>query len=177
MIAAKNTTKSTAIPARIFQGRRNRYDRREAREMATAVGRAVTGGVAAPPVPDTCVAVGNDFVEGDTGVDAAIGVDVAAGALVGSATTVWGAVACPLVPVGEALGEEVGEGAITVPVRAAPGTKVGCAVAVRVLVAGTEVVVASVLVGVGGWRVGLIRVGVPGPGVGERVGTVWRAGS
>jgi hypothetical protein len=100
------------------------------------------------------------------------------------------AVACSRVYVGETFGEAVGStdfddvGVTVVLARVASGgwVAVGCTEALTVSVGRTAVdvaesTVAEAAVDVGNWAEGLFRVGVTGPGVGERVGTVWRAGS
>jgi hypothetical protein len=92
--------------------------------------------------------------------------------------------------VGEAVGGSVGEAgiAVAVGVVAEATVDVGCAVEVCVAVGGAEVAVKAAAVAVGGAAAGVFvgsfddgglvaGIGKVGSGVGERVGTVWRAGS
>jgi hypothetical protein len=81
---------------------------------------------------------------------------------------------------GEAVGctdsEDVGVTAVLVCVASEGWVAVGPTDASTVSVGRTAVDVAESAVGVGNGLEDLPRVGVAGPGVGERVGTVWRAG-
>jgi hypothetical protein len=122
---------------------------------------AVALGVAVSAASTVHVAFGTDVRVGRfIPVGAAVGMDTSD--FVGTAVWVTVALACALTRVGVALGGRTR-------VSAADRVAVGCPVKVRVLVGAAEVAVGGLL--------GMANVGVAGPGVGERVGTVWRAGS
>jgi hypothetical protein len=161
--------KSTATSKDKVKVRQNQGERRKAWGVARGVTASVGSegrvdvalGVAVAAAFTVRVAVGKDVRVGRS-MFVGVAVRVDTSAFVGMEVWVAVELACSLTRVGLALG-------VDTRVWTVDWVAVGCVVEVRVLVGAAEVAVRGLL--------GMANVGVTGPGVGERVGTVWRAGS
>jgi hypothetical protein len=163
------TKMAIAKTARVWSGQGQKRTR-ERKDMEVSGWKGVAVGerlAIAFVVAVTIGALGVAAVGGD-------GVAEAVDVCVGAAVEVAVGAACSWWDVGEAPGMDVGDGTSAVEVRVAAviGVDVGGGVSVGAEVTRTEVEVKA-----GSLVFGESRVAVAGPGVGERVGTVWRAGS